>query len=137
MRQIFFRFSIISIQKRPLSIWYARFNTTYINPLFLHNIFSLLETWGNFTLSIADRFCSRRDAFINDILRKFDEGFNISVKPLIVFIKYWSKQKGINNAYYCYLNSFGYTLLVIKFLQYYCYHTHQQSKPKTNCSKNF
>ena len=38
---------------------------------------------------------------------------------LIVFIKHWSKEKRINNAYQCYLNSFGFTMLAIKFLQFY------------------
>ena len=86
-------------------------------------------------VSIADRFCRRRVGWISEIIHKFEQPpFEISVKPLIVFIKHWSKQKSINNAYYCYLNSFGYTLLVIKFLQYYCYHTHHQSKAKLNVS---
>eukprot|EP01084_Bolivina_argentea_P174870 302879_1 len=40
------------------------------------------------------------------------------IKPFIMFIKVWSKQRGINNAYKGYLNSFGFTLLAIKYLQY-------------------
>ena len=40
------------------------------------------------------------------------------MKKLIVFIKHWSKRRGINNSYRCYLNSYAYTLLIIKFIQY-------------------
>merc|ERR1712130_349150 len=42
----------------------------------------------------------------------------MGMKELIVIIKYWSKQRGINDAYNGYLNSFGYTLLIIQFIQW-------------------
>eukprot|EP00484_Ammonia_sp_Unknown_P013200 CAMPEP_0197080216 /NCGR_PEP_ID=MMETSP1384-20130603/214018_1 /TAXON_ID=29189 /ORGANISM="Ammonia sp." /LENGTH=942 /DNA_ID=CAMNT_0042519097 /DNA_START=306 /DNA_END=3134 /DNA_ORIENTATION=- len=71
-------------------------------------------------VSIADRHCRNRDQLILSVIHVFEQQFAIPVKQLIVFIKYWSKQKGINNAYLCYLNSFGYTLLVLKFLEYFC-----------------
>merc|ERR1719242_456128 len=67
-------------------------------------------------VSIADRFCKRRDDHIASIITKFEDAA-IPIKKLLVFVKFWSKQKGINNSYQCYLNSFGYTLLVIKFLE--------------------
>eukprot|EP01083_Nonionella_stella_P113415 334347_1 len=39
------------------------------------------------------------------------------IKPFILFLKMWSKQRGINDAFRGYLNSFGFTLLAIKYLQ--------------------
>ena len=39
------------------------------------------------------------------------------IKPCIIFIKSWSKERGINDAHNGYINSFGYVLLSIKFLQ--------------------
>ena len=68
-------------------------------------------------VSIADRFCEPTNDFLSNILTYFEALSLIPIKPLIVFIKHWSKQRGINNAYRRYLNSYGYTLLVISFLQ--------------------
>merc|ERR1712228_512025 len=67
-------------------------------------------------VSIADKFCEPTNDFLSNILSYF-ESLNIPIKPFIVFIKHWSKQRGINNAYRRYLNSYAYTLLVISFLQ--------------------
>lgn len=70
-----------------------------------------------FDISIADRFCFKRNKLILEYIEHFQYKYNIPMKQIIVFIKYWSKQRGINNAYHCYLNSFGFTLLIIKFIQ--------------------
>eukprot|EP01083_Nonionella_stella_P085618 237451_1 len=79
-------------------------------------------------VSIADRFCRGRDELILSMIKALESKYQIAIKKLIVFIKYWSKQKGINNAYQCYLNSFGYTLLVIKFIQFHLFYEKQSNK---------
>ena len=70
-------------------------------------------------VSIADRFCKTRDELILRIINEFETKYKLPIKKLIVFIKYWSTKRQINNSDECFLNSFGYTLLTIKFLQYY------------------
>ena len=67
-------------------------------------------------ISIADEFCLKTKKIITDIINKYDKFF---IKELITFVKCWSKQRGINNAFKRYLNSFGYTILVITFMNYY------------------
>jgi len=67
-------------------------------------------------VSIADKFCTATNDFLSNAIAYF-ESMDILIKPLIVFVKCWSKRKKINNAYRRYLNSYGYTLLVISFLQ--------------------
>merc|ERR1711902_318502 len=69
-------------------------------------------------ISIADRFCLKRNKLICDLINYYENKLNLPIKKLIIFIKYWSKKRGINNSYKCYLNSFGFTLLIIKFIQY-------------------
>eukprot|EP01084_Bolivina_argentea_P294266 506275_1 len=70
-----------------------------------------------FDISIADEYCQRRKQIISAIIEEFNE-VEIPIKELIVFIKHWSKQRQINNSYRRYLNSFGYTLLTINYLQF-------------------
>ena len=72
-------------------------------------------------VSISDTYCQTRNNYIHYIIGEFgsERYGECPLKELIVFIKHWSKEKGINNAYQCYLNSFGYTMLAIKFLQFY------------------
>merc|ERR1711933_229451 len=69
-------------------------------------------------VSIADRFCLKRTKLINEILCHYEGKFGLPMKRLIVFIKHWSKVRMINNSYKCYLNSYAYTLLIIKFIQH-------------------
>ncbi len=38
------------------------------------------------------------------------------VRPLILFVKYWAKVRGINNAYRGTLSSYGYVLMVLHYL---------------------
>merc|ERR1719412_2332622 len=70
-----------------------------------------------FDISIADRYCMARNQLITEYIEYFEYEYGIPMKKLIVFIKHWSKQRGINNAYRCYLNSFGFTLLILQFVQ--------------------
>lgn len=72
-------------------------------------------------VSIADTYCQTRNHYIHYIIGEFGSARygECPLRELIVFIKHWSKEKGVNNAYQCYLNSFGYTMLAIKFLQFY------------------
>jgi len=72
-------------------------------------------------VSIADTYCQTRNNYIDYIIGEFGSKRygHCPIRELIVFIKHWSKEQGINNAYQCYLNSFGFTMLAIKFLQFY------------------
>ena len=40
------------------------------------------------------------------------------MRRMIIFIKYWTKQNGINDAPHHYMNSFGFTIMFIKFIQF-------------------
>ncbi len=42
----------------------------------------------------------------------------VLIKESITFIKYWATKHVINNSFKRYLNSFGYTILFIKFFNY-------------------
>jgi len=44
--------------------------------------------------------------------------FDNRVRTFLIAIKYWSKQRGINNAKNGYINSFGWVMLGLKFLQF-------------------
>jgi len=68
-------------------------------------------------ISIADRFCKRRQDIIRDIIDFYEKRYGLPVRKLVIFIKYWSKIRGINNSYKQFLNSFGFTLLILKFIQ--------------------
>jgi len=70
-------------------------------------------------VSIADAHCRSRNNYIHYIIGEFSSPRygECPIRQLIVFVKHWSKRKGINGAYQCYLNSFGYTMMAIKFLQ--------------------
>jgi len=69
-------------------------------------------------VSIADRYCAIRTELIDKILNHYEVKFGLPMRRLIVFIKHWSKCRGINNSYKCYLNSYAYVLLIIKFVQH-------------------
>merc|ERR1719384_2192663 len=68
-------------------------------------------------ISIADRFCSKRNELILNMITHYETRYHLPVRKLIVFLKKWSKVRGINNSYHGYLNSFGFTLLILKFVQ--------------------
>ena len=68
-------------------------------------------------LSIADSFCRRTTEFILQIINVFEDDYGIPVRELIVFIKHWTKKCCMNDGSRRYLNSFGYTLMIIKYLQ--------------------
>merc|ERR1712228_783548 len=40
------------------------------------------------------------------------------IRKFLVFIKYWTKKRCINDSPHRFVNSFGYTLMVIKYIQY-------------------
>jgi len=68
-------------------------------------------------ISIADRYCRRRNDFIRNVIAHYEARYELPVRKLIIFIKKWSKIRGVNNSYYGYLNSYGFTLLILKFVQ--------------------
>eukprot|EP01083_Nonionella_stella_P200518 734208_1 len=74
-----------------------------------------------FDISIADAFCEHTQQIMQNYIQYFEQN-GVAIKPFIVFVKYWAKQNGINDGYHRFLNSFGYTILVIKFLQIFCAH---------------
>jgi len=91
------------------SLLHAKYPIIRVNHIRLKHI--------KFDISIADRYCTRRNQLINEYVDYFWYEHGIPMKKLIVFIKHWTKQRGINNAYRCFLNSFGFTLLIIQFIQ--------------------
>eukprot|EP01084_Bolivina_argentea_P061737 112865_1 len=70
-------------------------------------------------ISIADRYCLKRNQLIIEYIHYYETQYRFPLKKLIVFIKYWSKQRAINGAYYGYLSSFGYTLMILHFIHYF------------------
>lgn len=68
-------------------------------------------------ISIADRFCERRTELISSLLRHYEQVLTLPLKRLIIFIKTWAKARRINSAYHGFLNSFGFTLLILKFVE--------------------
>eukprot|EP01083_Nonionella_stella_P277295 942650_1 len=70
-----------------------------------------------FDVSIADEYCIQNKKIINELFDEF-ERIHVPVRPLVVFVKYWAKQRGILNAFGRYLNSFGYTILTLNYLQF-------------------
>jgi len=54
---------------------------------------------------------------ILNMIKHYETRYHLPVRKLIVFLKKWSKVRGINNSYHGYLNSFGFTLLILKFIQ--------------------
>ena len=67
-------------------------------------------------LSVADKYCLKTTQYVQSTIDTI-EGFGIPIRKFIIFIKHWSKRCGINNALKCYLNSFGYTLMAIHYVQ--------------------
>lgn len=51
-----------------------------------------------------------------DHIRQYIQ-IDIRVRPLLLAVKYWAKQRGINEAAKGTLNSFGYCLMLIQYLQ--------------------
>ena len=64
---------------------------------------SIAQRWTNIGCKLISKYCN----FNNDS----------RIQTFMVTIKHWSKMRGINDAYNGYINSYGYTLLAIKFLQ--------------------
>eukprot|EP01083_Nonionella_stella_P170786 581981_1 len=73
-------------------------------------------------LSIADEYCEQTTQYILNMIELYTKQFGVPVRPFIIFIKYWSKQCGINDASKGYLNSFGFTLMALKYIQCVTYH---------------
>jgi len=68
-------------------------------------------------ISIADRFCLKRKRLMISLISHFESRLKLPVRKLMIFTKIWSKNRGINDAFGGYLNSFGFALLIVKFLQ--------------------
>ena len=69
-------------------------------------------------LSIADGCTATKDIILSFINKFSSSPFVIPMRKFIVFVKYWSKQRCINDSPNRFINSFGYTLMVIKYCQY-------------------
>jgi len=55
---------------------------------------------------------------VKDLINFYETKFNLPVRRLVVTVKLITKIRGINGAYYQHLSSFGYTLLVLHFVQW-------------------
>eukprot|EP01084_Bolivina_argentea_P029319 54414_1 len=100
-----------------------QYNKLLTGELLLHARYPIIQIYAKlfnirFDISIADTFCRKTHNYISQCIQQFEEK-TVPIKKLIIFVKYWAKQHDINNSYHLYLNSFGYTLLVIKYLQLY------------------
>ncbi len=101
----------------------ALLNASYPIIRFTHKIYKI-----QVDISIADRYCLPTNVYILKCINHFQNDLNIPIKKLIIFIKYWSKQRQINDAYHLYLNSFGYLLLTINYIQStHRYHRHSRN----------
>eukprot|EP01083_Nonionella_stella_P026741 73641_1 len=74
-----------------------------------------------FDVSVADEYCLKTKKIITELFDEF-ERIHVPVRPLVVFVKYWAKQRGILNAFKRFLNSFGYTILTVNYLQFVTHH---------------
>jgi len=68
-------------------------------------------------ISIADCFCLKRKTLMISLIEHYEARLKLPVRKLMIFIKIWSKNRGINDSFGGYLNSFGFALLIVKFLQ--------------------
>jgi len=59
----------------------------------------------------------KRSHHICDVINDFND-LDKRVQPFLVAVKFWSKQRKINDASRNKINSFGYVLLAVKFLQH-------------------
>merc|ERR1711933_510687 len=54
---------------------------------------------------------------IHDLIEKYNE-LGFPIREFLVFIKHWTKKRCINDSPHRFVNSFGYTLMAIKYIQY-------------------
>jgi len=69
-------------------------------------------------ISIADGSCCKTKDIIFEMIEKYSNQYEYPMRRFLVFIKHWSKQRGINDSPNRFINSFGYTLMAIKYVQY-------------------
>eukprot|EP01084_Bolivina_argentea_P129586 228850_1 len=93
-------------------------NATYPIIRIQHNIAKI-----EMDISIADRYCLPTNEYVLKCINKYHNQYKIPIRRLIIFVKYWSKQREINDSYHRYLNSFGYTLMVLYYMKHYILHT--------------
>eukprot|EP01084_Bolivina_argentea_P297588 512701_1 len=69
-------------------------------------------------ISICDDYCveNTRDIILEYINKYIAYGY--PMRKFIIFIKYWSKRRYINDSPNRFINSFGFTLMAIKYIQY-------------------
>lgn len=92
-------------------------------------VISITDQHGNnIDISFADEYCLPTDIFMKDVLDHYQSEFDIAIREFIVFIKLWSKRRGVNGASKGRLSSFGYCLLVMKFMDWYCYKSSKWDK---------
>eukprot|EP01084_Bolivina_argentea_P107348 191925_1 len=66
-------------------------------------------------ISISNKYTAATKDLILSYIEKYEKS-GFPTRKLIKFIKYWSKERGINNAQIGYPNSFGWTIMVIAFI---------------------
>eukprot|EP01084_Bolivina_argentea_P026419 49139_1 len=81
-----------------------------------------------YDISIDDGLCLRRNKFMVEYMNYYTNQCHIPIRKLIVFIKFWSKQRAVTNTY-GYLSSFGFTLMIIQFIQ-----SHLKKNNHINCN---
>eukprot|EP01083_Nonionella_stella_P061715 160754_1 len=84
-----------------------------------------IKSHEHLNVSISDDYCYERNELIKTCIAHHTSIWSKVVQSdeciqkLIVFVKHWSKMRGINGAYAGYINSFGFVVLVIKFVQWF------------------
>uniref|UniRef100_A0AAV1UIW7 CCHC-type domain-containing protein n=1 Tax=Peronospora matthiolae TaxID=2874970 RepID=A0AAV1UIW7_9STRA len=77
----------------------------------------VLKLWDPKREVACDVCVGGASALLNTALLKYYAQADPRVRPLVFAVKYWAKQRGINDAVNGTLSSYGYTLLLIFYLQ--------------------
>jgi len=86
-----------------------------IQPIF-HCKVPILKIKDNSYDLQADLSIWRGQGVVSDLIMQFIQ-YDKRVQPFLIAIKYWSKRRRINDASQNMINSFGYVILALKFLQ--------------------
>ncbi|CAI5723991.1 unnamed protein product [Hyaloperonospora brassicae] len=82
----------------------------------------VLKLWDPQREVACDVCVGSGSALLNTALLRYYGRVDPRVRPLVFAVKYWAKQRGINDAGNGTLSSYGYTLLLIFYLQSQCAH---------------
>ncbi|EGZ23631.1 hypothetical protein PHYSODRAFT_556286 [Phytophthora sojae] len=77
----------------------------------------VIKLWDSKRQVACDVCVGGVNALLNTALLKYYGQVDPRVRPLVFAVKYWTKQRGINDSVNGTLSSYGYTLLLVFYLQ--------------------